>query len=106
MNWKTIVVIVVLLLGGLIYYLKSTTPENPKETAVGGYVNGLQQDEAKAREAAGLANLNIVKGAVEKYRMEKGSNPASLQDLVPNYMDHVPGNVTYDPSSGTVSVAQ
>jgi len=43
---------------------------------------------------------------VEKYKGDKGTLPASLQDLVPNYIDHIPGGLQYDPGTGKVTVAQ
>ena len=106
MGWKFTLFVALLVVGGIGYYLWGIIKEAPKEATLPGYVNTLQKDVQKAQAAAALANLDVVKGAVEKYRSEKGSFPASLQDLVPAYMDHVPGGLQYDPATGNVSVPQ
>jgi hypothetical protein len=106
MSWKWILLLMVVVVGGAGYYLINQTPPPPKDATLDGYAHSLQNDEAKARAAAATANIQTVQDAVGKYRSMKGSNPASLQDLVPEYLDHVPGGLQYDASTGTVSVAQ
>ena len=101
---KLILFAVVLAAGSVGYLLWNTKPETPPQQTFTGYTQGLQSSEQHAEAAASTANLENVRMAVEKWRNEKGSNPASLQDLVPNYLDHVPGGVQYDPATGTVSV--
>jgi hypothetical protein len=55
---------------------------------------------------ASSVNHSSVDEAIRKYKSDKGNLPASLQDLVPDYLDHVPGGLQYDSSTGTVSPAQ
>lgn len=106
MGWKSIFVVALLIVGGIGYYLWSKVEEAPKEATLPGYTNALKNDEAKAQAAAAGANLDSVRSAVEKYKSMKGSNPTALQDLVPEYIDHIPGGIGYDPASGSVSVIQ
>ena len=106
MGWKFIILVAVLIVGGIGYYLWNQTPDVPKEATLDGYAHSLQRDEQKAQAAASTANLDVLRVAIEKYRSMKGSNPSSLQDLVPEYIDHIPGGVQYDPASGTVSPVQ
>ena len=97
----------VLLVGGAIgYYLWKQVPETPKDATLTGYTQNLKIDEQKARAAVSTDNVQQVQQAIEKYKAMKGSNPASLQDLVPDYIDHIPGGVTYDAASGTASAVQ
>ncbi|HET9870126.1 MAG TPA: hypothetical protein VFR02_06505 [bacterium] len=102
---KLILFAVVLAAGAVGYLLWSTKPEAPPQPTQPGYVQGLQLSEQHAEAAAAGANLDNVRSALEKYRSLKGSNPASLQDLVPDFLDHVPGGLQYDPATGTVSAA-
>jgi hypothetical protein len=106
MSGKLILLLVVLVVGGGGYYLMNQAPAVPKDATLDGYAHSLQNDEAKARAAAATMNIQAVEEAVRKYRTMKGSNPATLQDLVPEYIDHIPGGFQYDASTGTVSVAQ
>ena len=107
MSWKLILLVAVLIAGGVGYYLMNQAPAPPqKEPSLDSYAHSLQNDEAKARAAVATTNIQSVQEAVGKYRTMKGSNPSSLQDLVPDYLDHVPGGLQYDASTGTVSVAQ
>jgi hypothetical protein len=85
------------------YLIWNATPTTPKDQTFTGYTQGLQSSEQKAQIAVATTNLSDVQQAVEKYKTDKGSLPSSLQDLVPNYLDHVPGGVQYDPASGQVS---
>lgn len=103
---KLILLLVVLIAGGVGYYLFNQAPPPPKDATLGGYAHSLQNDEAKARAAVATTNIQAVQEAIGKYRTMKGGNPASLQDLVPEYIDHIPGGLQYDASTGTVSVAQ
>jgi len=102
---KLILFAVVLAVGSIGYLLWNTKPDTPPQQTLTGYTQGLQSSEQKAEAVASGANLENVRMAVEKYKNEKGASPASLKDLVPNYLDHVPGGVQYDPSTGTVSTA-
>jgi len=106
MSWKFILVVVILVVGGVGYYIWNQTPDVPKEATLDGYAHSLQRDEQKAQSVASSTNVQLVKEALEKYKSMKGANPASLQDLVPDYIDHIPGGVQYDPASGTVSPVQ
>ncbi|HEY5039145.1 MAG TPA: hypothetical protein VIJ93_08760 [bacterium] len=103
---KIIFAVVVLVVGAVGYYLWNQVPDTPKEQTLTGYTQGLKDSEDKAKAVAATTNVENVQGAVHKYSSMKGSNPASLQDLVPEYLDHVPGGVNYDPATGTVSAAQ
>ncbi len=102
---KLMLFAVVLAVASIGYLLWNTKPETPPQQTLTGYTQGLQSSEQKAEAAGASANLQNVRMAVEKYKNEKGASPASLQDLVPNYLDHVPGGVQYDPAAGTVSTA-
>jgi hypothetical protein len=106
MGWKFTFFVALLVVGGIGWYLWGVIKTAPKEATLPGYVDTLQRQEQKAHAVANMANLEMVKSAVEKYRGERGSLPPSLQDLVPLFMDHVPGGVVYDPTTGIVSAAQ
>jgi hypothetical protein len=98
--------LVLVALGWGAYYFWNQIPDTPKNQTLGGYVDTLQRDEAKAKVAASNVNVTIVQQAINKYKADKGNLPASLQDLAPDYLDHIPGGVQYDPSTGAVSPAQ
>jgi len=100
---KLFILLVILVLGGIGYYLWDTMQKAPKEATLPGYVNTLHNDELKAQAVAGHANVEIVQQAVNSYKNQKGTAPAALQDLVPDFIDHIPGGVQYDASTGTVS---
>ena len=102
---KIIWLVVLLALAGGAYYAWKQIPDTPKSQTFGGYAQTLHNDEVRAQAAASLQNYSTLEDAVHKYLADKGSYPASLQDLVPNYLDHVPGGVQYDPSTGAVSAA-
>jgi hypothetical protein len=106
MNFKFALLLMVLISGGIGYYLWNKIPDTPKEATLPGYTKTLQQYEQKAGNTAATANLASVREAVNKYHSEKDAWPASLQDLAPTYIDHIPGGLQYDPATGTVSVAQ
>ncbi len=106
MGWKSVFLIALLIAGAVGYYLWGKVGQAPPEATLPGYTHALKNDELKAQSMAAGANIENVKDAVEKYRNDKGSLPASLQDLVPDYLDHVPGGLQYDPATGTVGVAQ
>ena len=106
MGWKTVFILALLIAGGIGYYLWGTVQEAPKEATLPGYTNALKNDEMKAAAVAAGANVENVQSAVSKYQSMKGSNPATLQDLVPEFLDHVPGGLSYDASTGKVSAAQ
>jgi len=103
---KLIFVVVVLVVGGVGYYLWNQTPDTPKDATLDGYAHSLQNDEAKARAAVATSNIQTVQEAVRKYQTMKGSLPPTLQALAPEYIDHIPGGLQYDPATGTVTVAQ
>ncbi len=105
MGWKTIFFVAMLIAGAIGYYLWGKVEQAPPEDTLPGYTNALKNDLQKAQAVAGTENLRQVQEAVHKYRGDKGSNPSTLQDLVPDYLDHVPGGLQYDSSTGTVSVA-
>jgi hypothetical protein len=106
MSWKAVFLLALFVVGAIGYFLWGKIEQAPPEATLPGYTNALKNDELKAQAAVAGAQLEGVKSAVEKYRSDKGSLPPTLQDLVPNYIDHIPGGITYDPSSGNVSVAQ
>jgi hypothetical protein len=105
-NSKLIWLLVLLAVGGGGYYLWHQIPDTPKSQTFTGYTQNLQNDVVKAQAAASSMNTTSVQEAVKKYKVDKGSLPASLQDLVPDFLDHVPGGLQYDPTTGTVSAAQ
>ena len=106
MGWKTVFLVALLIVGAIGYYLWGKVEEAPKEATLPGYTNALKNDEAKAQAAAAGAQLDVGKSGVEKYHSDKGAFPPALQDLVPNYIDHIPGGLAYDPATGNVSVVQ
>jgi hypothetical protein len=106
MNSKLIWLLVLVVAGAGGYYLWNQIPDTPKSQTLGGYVNTLQTDELKAKAVAASTNVGSVQEAVHKYKIDKGALPNSLQDLVPDFLDHVPGGLQYDPATGVVSAAQ
>jgi len=106
MSFKFILAVVVLVGGAIGYYLWTQVPETPKAATLTGYTQGLKMAEEKAQAVGSLSNVQNVQDAIEKYKAMKGSNPETLQDLVPDYIDHIPGGVTYDPAAGKASAAQ
>lgn len=52
-------------------------------------------------------NLQILQNAVDYYRYQTGSYPASLDDLVPTYLRSMPeGSWNYDSDDGTVTAGE
>lgn len=103
---KFIWLLALLALGGGAYYLWKQIPDTPKDATLTGYTQTLHNDEVRAQVVVGSVNVGTMQQAVNKYKDDKGSLPSSLQDLVPTYMDHVPGGLQYDSSTGIVSAAQ
>jgi hypothetical protein len=103
---KLIFVVALLIVGGVGYLLWSKIEEAPKEATYDAYTKRVVAQEQKAKDVASSTNVDLVHDAVEKYKSMKGGNPATLQDLVPEYLDHIPGGVGYDPASGAVSAIQ
>lgn len=103
---KFIVVVALLIAGGIGWYLWSQIQEAPKEATYDAYTKRVVAQEQKAKDVASGTNVQNVHDAVEKYKSMKGGNPATLQDLVPEFLDHIPGGVGYDPASGAVSAIQ
>jgi hypothetical protein len=106
MNPKIFWLLLLVLLGGVGYYIWSQIPDTPKNQTLGGYAENLHADEQRAQAVASSVNLSSVQEAIRKYKADKGALPASLQDLVPDFLDHVPGGLQYDSSTGTVSAGQ
>jgi predicted negative regulator of RcsB-dependent stress response len=106
MSWKFIFFVAIAIAGWVGWYIWKQVPETPVSQTLPGYTKALQRSQAKAETVASNANVLLVQEAVNKYRALKGSTPASLQDLVPELIDHIPGGVVYDPATGTVSAAQ
>jgi hypothetical protein len=100
---KFLILVVVIVVGSIGYYLWTVLESAPREATLPGYTQTLQRDEQRAKEVAGHVNIDTVQNAVNTYRSQKGTNPAALQDLVPDFIDHIPGGVQYDPATGTVS---
>lgn len=101
-----LILFAVLLAGASVGYLLWTSQTTtPAPSAFTNYTQGLQDSEQKAQAAASGANLDNVRSAVEKYKSEKGGWPSTLRDLVPDYLDHVPDGLQYDPATGSVSAA-
>ncbi len=106
MSWKVVFLLALMIVGAIGYFLWGKVEQAPPEATLPGYTNALKNDEMKAQAVVAGTQLDSVKSAVEKYKSDKESFPPSLQDLVPNYIDHIPGGIAYDPSTGIVSVAQ
>jgi len=65
--------------------------------------NGQRAVEA-AKRVTGKEVVESVQRAVNGFRDAEGRFPSSLQELVDKkYIEAVPGGVTYDPATGTVS---
>jgi hypothetical protein len=105
MNWKFLLMIA-LIVGGCYWLITSVMHQTPANDTPTAYVGALKNDENKAQDAAATANVQSVQEAVNKYKTMKNENPASLQDLVPDYIDHIPGGLQYDSGTGIVSAAQ
>lgn len=103
---KFIFGVVILVLAGVAYLMWSKMEEAPKEATYDSYTKRVVAQEQKAKDVASSTNVENVHDAVEKYKSMKGGNPASLQDLVPEFLDHIPGGVGYDSASGAVSAIQ
>ncbi len=100
---KLFILLLIAIVGGIGYYLWTVVASVPKEATLPGYTNALQRDEQRAQAVAGHANLELVQQAVNSYKSQKGVAPTTLQDLVPDFIDHIPGGVQYDATTGTVS---
>jgi hypothetical protein len=106
MSWKIVFILAIAIAGWVGWYIWKLVPDTPPSQTLPGYTRGLQRSLTKAEMVGSKANVLIVQEAVNKYRAMKGNNPATLQDMVPEIVDHIPGGVTYDPATGTVSPAQ
>lgn len=103
---KFIVVVALLIGGGIFYYLWNKEPGERKDTSLDKYMDRTLAAERKASAVLTADRLRNIQSAVDRYRVDHaGSPPPSLQDLVPQYLAHVPGGLQYDPASGTVSAA-
>ena len=103
MSWKVIIVLAAVVAGTIGYYIWNKTPDVPEDATFRGYTRNLTAAEQKAQAVLDADRFARVREAVEKYKMEKGEYPATLQDLVPQFMGQIPGGLAYDPSSGTVT---
>jgi glucan phosphoethanolaminetransferase (alkaline phosphatase superfamily) len=66
-----------------------------------------QDSQASAADVVQLVRLKVLKIAVDEYRKDKGSYPATLQNLVPDYVDAGAINLadfSYAPSASGVKV--
>jgi len=104
MSWKFILVVVLLVGGGVGYYLFNQEPPKPPEPDP--MTERLHRYQDKAQVAVSADRVKDVQAAIERYKVSKEANPPSLQDLVPQYLDHVPGGLQYDPATGIVSAGQ
>jgi hypothetical protein len=99
--------------GGMVFMLtgcgdssSSTTPAQTNATANNS--SPIVQPEVYAQQKVDVASLNQ---AIQQYNAAEGHNPQTLQDLVPNYLAKIPQappghKITYDASSGAVSMVQ
>jgi len=103
---KIIALLVFVALGyGGYVLITSATKEAPK-AGMDGYAGQLKRGEERAQSVMRESNVVLARGAVERYRGEKGALPSSLQDCVnAGYLERVPQGVAYDASTGAVSVA-
>ena len=70
----------------------------------GGQLIKGQEVINKAKGLVSNASVDAVQQVVNAYKSETGSWPASLADLLSRgKLTDIPGGITYDPSTGTVS---
>jgi len=99
------------LLIGVAYGAKWVWDQN-KDTLTGRMTTDMaggqlikgQEVINKARGLVSNASVDAVQQVVNTYKAETGSWPSSLQDLLQKgKLTDIPGGITYDPSTGTVS---
>jgi hypothetical protein len=79
---KIIALLVFVALGyGGYVLITSATKEAPK-AGMDGYAGQLKRGEERAQAVMRESNVVLARGAVERYRGEKGALPSSLQDCV------------------------
>ena len=103
---KLLLLLVVMGVGAAGYYVWNMAPPTPQDATFSGYTQRVITSEQKAKAVVSESSLKDVQDAIEKYKTDKGSLPGSLQDLVPSFIDHIPGGIGYDPASGAVSAIQ
>ncbi len=100
---KNILIAIIVLLLAWFAYTQMKGQKKPESNAVTRYAEGLKSSEDKAKEAAGTANLAIVRAAIVQFKGSQGRYPDSLQELVSKgYVDRVPEVVSYDKDTGEV----
>lgn len=85
-------------------YRSLETYATPVATAPATQLKEGKAAEDMARRVTGQATVESVQRAVNGFRDANGRFPSSLQELVDKgLLESVPGGVTYDPATGTVS---
>jgi len=102
------------LLVGVAYGAKWLWEQNKDTLAgkmttdmAGGQLIKGQEVINKAKGLVAGASVDAVQQVVNTYKAETGSWPASLQDLLSRgKLTDLPGGLSYDPATGTVSSSQ
>ena len=81
--------------------------EDKPRTAFDDYGDALIDTYQRGQHAGDIANLDALKKAIDMYRVENGSYPASLDDIQ-NFirMDIDLSKYEYDPATGVVALRQ
>jgi type II secretory pathway pseudopilin PulG len=58
-------------------------------SAVAWFVAGQSESRGMTREQSTMRNLRTIAQMVAQYNQDAGQLPASLEDLVPRYADHI-----------------
>lgn len=88
---------------------KQTATNSPAPSAApGDYAGGMVRAQQLATKTASLTSINE---AIQMFKAEKGRNPKSLNELVPNYIARIPQapagmRLVYNPATGQASMAR
>ncbi|NOZ25063.1 MAG: hypothetical protein GXO94_03095 [Nitrospirae bacterium] len=97
---KVVLISTVLLLVPLLTACKDE-PRNP----AGEYGGALMDSYEKARDAAGNADFELIKRAVQQFRGANGEYPESLEDLERFTGIEIDADrYEYDPRTGTITL--
>lgn len=102
---KNIIIAVIAIAIGFFTYkvLKEGASKKPDNAAT-QYADTLKKDREKAQDAADMAKLEVVRGAITSFNSAQNRLPSSLAELVEKgYLESVPSRMNYDPSTGQVS---